>query len=207
MAQRDATARSAGARRLHTFTQIIQTADIIEEPQILLLKEGGLPLLLSLLTLLTLRLRKLGLRLSSIERVPGRLQLPRVQKDLPVLPSIRVRLQSKVHKLGEKVSRLLHTCQVGSTEVGAEHEAFDGGQRLVPGCDERLGLSGYPKGQLELPQVHYILELLARTRRSGGGRCLTAAGIYVEHFERNGVGSQLVELAPAPLRDETCQTH
>ena len=64
VAQRDAPARSAGARRFHTSAQVVQTANVVEEPQILLLKEGGLPLLLSLLAL---GLRQLGLWFGPVE--------------------------------------------------------------------------------------------------------------------------------------------
>ena len=123
VAQRDAAARRARARRFDTFPQIIKATDIIKETQVLLLKET-LALLL-LCVLLGLGFRQLRLRLCPVEGVPSRLQLPSGEEHLPVLPPVGVRLQSKVHELSEDECRLLHPHQIRSTEVRSNHEALD----------------------------------------------------------------------------------
>ena len=108
--QRDAAARSARALWLDTPPQVVETANIIKEAQILLLEEA-LALLL-LCALLTFGLRQLGLRLRPVEGIPSRLQLPCGEEHLPVLPPVGVRLQSEVHELSENQSRFLHPHQV-----------------------------------------------------------------------------------------------
>ena len=50
-----------------------------------------------------------------------------------------------------------------------------------------MGLPGHSEGQLKLPQVENILELLVGAGGGDRGRRLAAAGIDVKHLERDGV--------------------
>ena len=50
-----------------------------------------------------------------------------------------------------------------------------------------MGLPGHSEGQLKLPQVKNILELLVGAGGGDRGGRLAAAGIDVKHLERDGV--------------------